>query len=70
MPLPAVRSGNQARLFPDAISIFTFWLVIATILLGMAAYVQINFLRRGLHYKNPRQKHQCDRCAHVSTFGA
>jgi hypothetical protein len=33
-------------LFPDAISIFTFWLVIATIVLGIIAYVQIDFLRR------------------------
>ena len=33
-------------LFPDAISIFTFWLVVATILLGIIAYVQIDFLRR------------------------
>jgi len=33
-------------LFPDAISIFTFWLVVATIVLGVIAYVQIDFLRR------------------------
>jgi hypothetical protein len=33
-------------LFPDAISIFTFWLVVATILLGVIAYVQIDFLKR------------------------
>jgi hypothetical protein len=33
-------------LFPDAISIFTFWLVVATVVLGIIAYVQIDFLRR------------------------
>jgi len=33
-------------LFPDAISIFTFWLVIATILLGILGYTQISFLGR------------------------
>jgi hypothetical protein len=33
-------------LFPDAISIFTFWLVVATIVLGIIAYVQIDFLKR------------------------
>lgn len=33
-------------LFPDAISIFTFWLVVATVVLGVIAYVQIDFLKR------------------------
>jgi hypothetical protein len=33
-------------LFPDAISIFTFWLVIATIVLAAVALTQIKFLRR------------------------
>ena len=33
-------------LFPDAISIFTFWLVIATVALGVIAYVQIEFFGR------------------------
>ncbi len=33
-------------LFPDAISIFTFWLVIATIGLGIIAGLQISFLGR------------------------
>ncbi len=39
-------SGLINFLFPDAISIFTFWLVVATIVLGVIAYVQIDFLRR------------------------
>jgi hypothetical protein len=39
-------SGLINFLFPDAISIFTFWLVVATIVLGIIAYVQIDFLRR------------------------
>jgi hypothetical protein len=33
-------------LFPDAITIFTFWLVVATICLGIIAYIQIGFLTR------------------------
>jgi len=33
-------------LFPDAISIFTFWLAVAKIVLGTIAYVQIGLLRR------------------------
>src|ERR1700722_3015365 len=33
-------------LFPDALAIFTFFLVIATIFLGVIAYVQIEFLKR------------------------
>jgi hypothetical protein len=38
--------GFVSFLFPDAISIFTFWLVVATIVLGVIAYVQIEFLRK------------------------
>lgn len=33
-------------LFPDALAIFTFFLVLATIALGAIAYVQIEFLKR------------------------
>jgi hypothetical protein len=39
--------GFISFLFPDAISIFTFWLVLATALLGIVAVAQIGFLRRG-----------------------
>lgn len=34
-------------MLPDAISIFTFWLVLATAGLGITAVYQISFLRRG-----------------------
>jgi len=33
-------------IFPDAISIFTFWLVLATIALAAIAVIQIGFLGR------------------------
>ena len=39
-------AGFVHFLFPDAISIFTFWLVVATIVLGVVAYAQIDFLKR------------------------
>jgi hypothetical protein len=38
--------GFISFLFPDALAIFTFFLVIATIALGVIAYVQIQFLGR------------------------
>lgn len=38
--------GFVRFMFPDAISIFTFWLVLATIGLGIIAVIQINYLSR------------------------
>ena len=40
-------SGFVRFMLPDAISIFTFWLVLATAGLGIIAIYQISFLRRG-----------------------
>jgi hypothetical protein len=39
-------SGFIRYLFPDGIAVFTFWLVIATIVLGVGAIVQIGYLER------------------------
>ena len=41
-----VRRTIWQFLFPDAITIFTFWLVVATIILGVVAIIQIGFLNR------------------------
>ena len=38
--------GFVSFLFPDSISLFTFWLMLATIILGIVAVVQIGYLRR------------------------
>jgi hypothetical protein len=38
--------GFIRYLFPDGIAVFTFWLVLATIVLGIVAVVQIGFLER------------------------
>jgi hypothetical protein len=38
--------GFFRYLFPDGIAVFTFWLVIATILLGVVAVLQIGYLDR------------------------
>jgi hypothetical protein len=38
--------GFVRFMFPDAISIFTFWLVLATVALGIVAVVQIGLLNR------------------------
>jgi hypothetical protein len=43
------RSGFIHFRFPDSISIFTFWLVIATIALAAVAILQIGFLARAEH---------------------
>ncbi len=51
------KEGNQTEekrtfrgfirfLFPDAISYFTFWLTLSTVVLGIVAIIQIGYLRR------------------------
>jgi hypothetical protein len=39
-------TGFIRYLFPDGIAVFTFWLVIATIVLGVGAIIQIGYLER------------------------